>query len=170
FQMANTPDLLIGFEFDDITPTKSITHSSDVVYASNLPWKLLGRTINSEVSGRKELRLSLFCNSANEYTGWSCDATIKTVLVNVDPDCNIVKEVEHKFLNDGTGRGCIQSLDWEYLADPEKGFLKDGQCTIETKVFIKKTKNVRVLKLKNYSIPASGQGNVILFVEGKKLH
>ncbi|GMT31022.1 hypothetical protein PFISCL1PPCAC_22319 [Pristionchus fissidentatus] len=167
--MEVKPDLVIRTEFEDVTKSNTLMRLSKAFYAKDLPWKLVSRALLKE-DGKKELRLTLFCNAVSESPGWSCDASIDTVLINADPEKNRVEKLDHKFHHDGVGRVSNQIIDCEGWTEPEKGFLKGDRCIIETRIFVKKTTNVRKLNLVDYTKPADNQKNAILVVEGKRLY
>ncbi|GMT29984.1 hypothetical protein PFISCL1PPCAC_21281, partial [Pristionchus fissidentatus] len=176
-QMPSLPDVVIRMEIDKISRLHEEENgrSSDVVYAKNLPWRLLVEAPESvddssdEDDGydEKVLGVELKCDT-NCETSWSCDASIEIVILNKNAAGNRVEKLHEEF---GIGnRSGGWNFGWASLTDPEKGFIEDDTVVVECRVWIEKTTGIRKLRLIDYTRPIDDVTNVVLVVEGKKLH
>ncbi|GMT30019.1 hypothetical protein PFISCL1PPCAC_21316, partial [Pristionchus fissidentatus] len=168
-QMSSTPDIVIRMDIDHVLELSEEGIFSDIHYAKNLPWKLLVKTEQRE--DKTLLAAYLFCNDECETPGWSCDVSIDTVVINSNAADNRQNKIYLSMFRKGFFLGMIRCMIYFFLFFPKlQGFIKDDRVTIEARVFVKKTTGVRKPKSADYTTPQEGHNNVILVVDGKKLH
>ncbi|GMT29978.1 hypothetical protein PFISCL1PPCAC_21276 [Pristionchus fissidentatus] len=169
--MTSNPDLVIRMDIQEVSKLSDTGIFSDAHYVKDLPWKLKVRSETSERTGNvKALGVYLCCNEESESPQWSCDYSFEAVAVNINPTDNKVYKLTNKFNILHTLRGPFALIVWDDLVDPEKGFIKDDRVTVEGRVFIHMITGIRKLNLMDYSNSADSKSNVVLVVQGKKLH
>ncbi|GMT30074.1 hypothetical protein PFISCL1PPCAC_21371, partial [Pristionchus fissidentatus] len=96
--------------------------------------------VQTEQSARtdnvRSLGIFLWCNRDCERPGWSVDYRLDITVVSSKPDGNRVYELRNKFKIDHSIRGNFKILRWDEVNDPEKGFVKDDQMTVEGRLFV----------------------------------
>ncbi|GMT29902.1 hypothetical protein PFISCL1PPCAC_21199, partial [Pristionchus fissidentatus] len=175
-QMSGLPDLVIPFSIDEFSKLADGNRAhTDVVYAKDLSWSLFVRVAESNSTGDKMLDVYLECNFGVDNSGWSCEASVETTLLNSNTADNKVIERKETFCVDrsllgATFCGAYDTMGWDELIDPEKGFIKYDRISFEVRVFLLKTTGLRKMNLVEFTTPIDGYTSVILVVEGTKLH
>ncbi|GMT29973.1 hypothetical protein PFISCL1PPCAC_21270, partial [Pristionchus fissidentatus] len=179
-EMSEAP-FVIRWEIDEVSKLDNVGRDSPISFNYNLPWKLSARCeptrrnlYSSSSSSESEddakyLGLYLNCNWESESEAWSCDFSLNLILINIKPEKNVCNEVINQFVINDTDRGS-NMISWDELIDPKKGFVKDDKITVEAHVRILNINGVRPVNVIDYSTSPAGLNNVVLVVEGKKLH
>ncbi|GMT29971.1 hypothetical protein PFISCL1PPCAC_21268, partial [Pristionchus fissidentatus] len=176
-QMSATPDLVICMEVNEVSKLRCLGVESDVYNIKGLPWRM---TVSAFENGHrkwpfenvhfgKELHVEIDCNWPSSAAGcWSCHASIDTVIVRSGGEDGKIVTSNVRFSHHETNS--TKALDFAEIVDPKNGYVMDDRIVVECRVFIHKTAGVRKPKSADCTTPQEGHNNVVLVVDGKKLH
>ncbi|GMT29642.1 hypothetical protein PFISCL1PPCAC_20939, partial [Pristionchus fissidentatus] len=160
FQMNSQPDLTIRWEIEEIDQMVAGSVKESPVYtAAGLLWKIVAK---KEVGC---FNVDLHCALENEQTNWNCDVKVDAIAFE---EAGSRCSRNEKLMASRASTSPYFAFTDEILL-PEHGFCKDGKVTVEFILSINRVTGVREIKVPDFSAP-DRLSNVILVVEGKKLH
>ena len=131
----SSDEATIRFEVPNFTELKEKVYSK-AVYLQNLPW-----VVRVEPKVKNEVKsLGFILDSDFKSEDWSCQVKANVGLLNhKDPRKTAKSDCTHLFSVDHFNRempNYILCTDFNHVADPEKGFLKDNTVTFEVKLVV----------------------------------
>ncbi|KAF8358486.1 hypothetical protein PRIPAC_93481 [Pristionchus pacificus] len=167
--MAN--DLVIRLDIEDALVLKDTSIDTKKFFAKGLHWKLRAKTENSDRTGNEEkLSVYLFCNWESENPDWICDWTTEFVLINSDNTKHVTNTLEYQCKFDDSHRGFFGILKWSSVIDEKEGFLVNGGLKVEARIRANKVAGMRISNRMDFSTPIDNISNIVLLVEGRRLH
>ncbi|GMT29639.1 hypothetical protein PFISCL1PPCAC_20936, partial [Pristionchus fissidentatus] len=161
-------ETVIRWEVDNVSKLTKMKYSP-ITFIADLPWRLAVKV--KTVSNESYFTGFLYCNEESDCELWRVVHNTALVLINrEDPNKSILEKMKTKCYEKGeivSGRYLMEFTD---LMDESKGFIKDDKVIVEARITIKKVEGVRKALTSNFKEPSVGWDNVILNIEGEKIH
>uniref|UniRef100_A0A8R1E1W1 MATH domain-containing protein n=1 Tax=Caenorhabditis japonica TaxID=281687 RepID=A0A8R1E1W1_CAEJA len=164
---------VVRFKIDDFVKltTKRECKSIEI---GNIDW-ILGA--QSETSTRtndvKHLGVFLTCQNTSRSNLWSCNASIRFSLVKLnsnDKNDAFSMDFEQKFDVNAKILEVPNFKSWEEAICPKNGFIFDPFAVVEAHITIKNVVGIHEKVLKTFEKPDEHLTDVVLIVEGMKVH
>ncbi|GMR52647.1 hypothetical protein PMAYCL1PPCAC_22842, partial [Pristionchus mayeri] len=136
-------------------------------FVAGIPWML---KVSTEVeAGEERVYLTINCIHEEPPMSWKIEQASTLTIINAKPEDNAMFEFTKDFSIDAPEWSIY--MTYTELFDEQKGFIINGEITVEARITVKKMIGIKQSMDFDFSSPSVfGSDDVVLVVEGKNVH
>ncbi|GMR59922.1 hypothetical protein PMAYCL1PPCAC_30117, partial [Pristionchus mayeri] len=158
--VERSADGVFRFELKEMLSSGHDSYSPEIV-VEGVPWK-------AKVWKGSLFGASLYCLN-NQSTPWSMDLDVEAIIIHSDTANNLTVQKSTTIEFDDTDTS-VKFMQWKEFISNEKGFIKDGDATVEIRFWISNLMGIRSFPLLDFSDPVNPCHDAALVVEGTKIY